>query len=191
LEYSPIKHVNFLKVFTYLSLFLFLAAISSFSTPLLGEEVRIDIQKVSSSPKIDGYIEESFWGKITPHKDFVQFDPYNGKPISEETTAYIAYDEDNLYIAIKCIDSRPEKIKGDLTPREKGDADANDNVGFLIDTYYDKRNYYWFKVNPRGVQYDGPGDYVWKSGAAVNEDPFSRRRFETMGYKLLKIYLST
>lgn len=173
MEQTPIKHVNFLKVFTYLSLFLFLVAISSFSTPLLGEEVRIDIQKVSSSPKIDGYIEESFWGNITPHKDFVQFDPYNGKPISEETTAYIAYDEDNLYIAIKCIDSQPEKIKGDLTPREKGDADANDNVGFLIDTYYDKRNYYWFKVNPRGVQYDGPGDYVWKSGAAVNEDGWS------------------
>lgn len=173
MEYSPKKNVAFLKAFIYLSLFLFLVALTSFSTPLLGEEVRIDIQKVSSSPKIDGYIEASFWGNITPFKDFIQFDPYNGKPTSEETTAYIAYDEDSLYIAIKCIDSQPEKIKGDLTPREKGSPDANDNVGFIIDTYYDKRNFYWFKVNPRGVQYDGPGDYIWKSGTAINEDGWS------------------
>ena len=173
MEYSLIKRVTFLKVFAYLFLFLFLVALTSSGTPLLGEEIRIDIQKVSSSPKIDGYIEESFWGNLTPLKGFVQFDPYNGKPASEETTAYIAYDEDSLYIAIKCIDSQPEKIKGDLTPREKGYPDSNDNVGFIIDTYYDKRNYYWFKVNPRGVQYDGPGDYVWKSGTAINEDGWS------------------
>ncbi len=167
------KHLNLLKVLSSFSLFLLLVALSSFSTPLLGDEVRIDIQKVSSSPKIDGYIEESFWGNLTPLKDFVQFDPYNGKPPSEETIVYIAYDKDNLYLAIKCIDSQPKKIKGDLTPREKGYIDANDNVGFIIDTYYDKRNSYWFKVNPKGVQYDGPGDYVWKSGAATNEDGWS------------------
>ncbi len=155
MEYSPIKHVTLLKAFIYLSLFLFLVALTSFCTPLLGEEVRIDIQKVSSSPKIDGYIEESFWGNLTPFKDFIQFDPYNGKPPSEETTAYIAYDEDNLYMAIKCIDSQPEKIKGDLTPREKGSPDANDNVGFIIDTYYDKRNSYWFKINPRAARMFG------------------------------------
>ncbi len=90
MEYSLIKRVTFLKVFAYLSLFLFLVALTSSGTPLLGEEIRIDIQKVSSSPKIDGYIEESFWGNLTPLKGFVQFDPYNGKPASEETTAYIA-----------------------------------------------------------------------------------------------------
>lgn len=173
MEYSPKKNVAFLKAFIYLSLFFFLVALTSFSTPLLGEEVRIDIQKVSSSPKIDGYIEESFWGSLTPLKDFVQFDPYNGKPPSEETIAYIAYDEDNLYIAFNCLDSQPGKIKGDLTPREKYVVDTNDDVWIILDTYYDKRNNYGFAVNSKGVQLDWPGDYVWESGAKVNEDGWS------------------
>lgn len=172
-EYSPKKNVAFLKAFINRSLFLFLVAFTSFSTPLLGEEVRIDIQKVSSSPKIDGYIEESFWGSLTPLKDFVQFDPYNGKPPSEETIAYIAYDEDNLYFAFNCLDSQPGKIKGDLTPRGEFTLNTNDDVRIILDTYYDKRNEYVFIVNSKGVQWDSPGDYVWKSGVMVNEDGWS------------------
>ena len=173
MEYSTKKNVAFLKALIYLSSFLFLVALTSSSTPLLGEEVRIDIQKVSSSPKIDGYIEESFWGNLTPHKDFVQFDPYNGKPPSEETIAYIAYDEDNLYFAFNCLDSQPGKIKGDLTPRERFVLNTNDDVRIILDTYYDKRNAYVFIVNSKGVQWDSPGDYVWESGAMVNEDGWS------------------
>jgi len=172
-EYSSIKHVNLLKAFACLSSFLILIALISFGTPLLGEEVRIDIQKVSSSPKIDGYIEESFWGNLTPHKDFVQFDPYNGKPPSEVTIAYIANDEDNLYFAFNCLDSQPGKIKGDLTPRGKFALNTNDDVRIILDTYYDKRNEYVFIVNSKGVQWDSPGDYVWKSGVMVNEDGWS------------------
>jgi hypothetical protein len=140
---------------------------------------------VSSSPKIDGFIEESFWGEITPLKDFVQYDPYNGKPPSEETFVYLAYDEDNLYIAFNCLDSQAEKIKGDLTPREK--FHANDYVSVIIDTFFDKRNSYSLDLNPKGVQKDRPGDYVWKSAAVINDDgwsaelviPFKSIRFPT------------
>jgi hypothetical protein len=172
-EQTPIKHGNLLKVLASFSSFLILVALSSFSTPLLGEEVRIDIQKVSSSPKIDGYIEESFWGNLTPLKDFVQFDPYNGKACSEETMVYLAYDEDNLYFAFNCLDSQPGKIKGDLTPRGKFGLNSNDDVRIILDTYYDKRNEYVFIVNSKGVQWDSPGDYVWKSGATVNDGGWS------------------
>lgn len=147
--------------------------VTSLFSPVFGEEVRIDIQKVDTSPKIDGFLEESFWGNITPHKGFVQYDPYNGKPPSEETIVYLAYDEDNLYIACNCLDSQPEKIKGDLTPREKYSQGSNDFIRVLIDTYYDKRNSYRFDVNSKGVQSDGPGDYVWNSGAVINEDGWS------------------
>ncbi len=181
------QHIHILTRFLNFYFLCLIVLFISSGTFVLGNDVQIKIQKVSSSPKIDGYIEESFWGNLTPLRDFVQFDPYNGKPPSEETVAYLAYDEDNLYFAFNCLDSQPRKIKGDLTPREKGDPDDNDNVGLLLDTYYDKRNEYWFKVNPKGVQYDGPGDYVWKSGVVVNEDgwsaefkiPFKSIRFPT------------
>jgi hypothetical protein len=151
----------------------------------VADSVQINIQKVSSSPKIDGFLEESFWGNLTPLKDFVQYDPYNGKPPSEETFVYLAYDEDNLYIAFNCLDSQAKKIKGDLTPREK--FRANDYVSVIIDTFFDKRNYYSLDLNPRGIQKDQPGDYVWKSAAVINDDgwsaeleiPFKSIRFPT------------
>ena len=173
MEYSPKKHIASSHFFNYLSSFIFLAALASFWTPLLGKEVRIEIQKVSSSPKIDGYLEDSFWGSIRALKGFVQFEPYNGKPVSEETRAYIAYNEDNLFIAFNCLDSQSQKIKGDLTPREKFLLETNDDVQVILDTYYDKRNEYVFIVNSKGVQWDSPGDYVWESGAMLKEDGWS------------------
>ncbi len=160
-------------------------SIISIHIPLRADEVQIKIQKASSSPKIDGYLEESFWGNIQPLQDFVQFDPYNGKPPSEKTIVYIAYDENSLYVAFNCLDSEADKIKGDLTPREQ--FWANDYVCVLIDTYYDKRNAYCLFINPRGVQKDQPGDYLWKSGTKIKADgwtaefqiPFKSIRFPT------------
>jgi hypothetical protein len=194
MKYSPRGGTSFIGLFPLVTTFFFLTAFISFNTLVFGEEVRIDIQKVDTSPKIDGYLEESFWGNITPLKGFIQYEPYNGKPASEETIVYIAYDEDNLYIAFNCLDSQPEKIKGDLTPRERYSQFSNDFVRVLIDTYYDKRNSYRFDVNPKGVQNDGPGDYIWKSGAAINEDgwstelkiPFKSIRFPTGSSKPIR-----
>jgi hypothetical protein len=171
------------------ALFLFFS--DSLSSSLYGEEVQIKIQKVSSSPKIDGFLEKSFWREVKPCGDFVQYDPFNGNPPSEKTIVYIAYDEDNLYIGFNCLDSQPKKIIGDLTPREAFVSSANDYVAVYIDTYFDKRNFYSFVLNPRGVQIDRPGNYLWQSGAAVNEDgwsaelriPFKSIRFPATGDK--------
>jgi opacity protein-like surface antigen len=181
------KHIHILTGFLNFNFLCFIVLFISSGILVLGNDLQIRIQKVSSSPKIDGFIEESFWGEITPLKDFVQFDPYNGKPPSEETFIYLAYDEDNLYVAFNCLDSQPGKIKGDLTPREKYGVNTNDDVRVILDTYYDKRNEYDFHVNSKGVQFDLPGDYVWESGAKVNEDgwsaelkiPFKSIRFPT------------
>jgi hypothetical protein len=159
--------------------------------PLSADNQKITILKVSSSPKIDGEIESSFWGQITPLKGFTQYDPYNGEPASEDTHVYLAYDENNLYIAFNCLDSEPDKIKGDLTPREGYWPNGNDCVDVILDTFFDKRNRYDFFVNPKGVQRDTPGDYVWDSAASINEDgwsaeikiPFKSIRFPTEGDK--------
>lgn len=168
---------------------MFLVLIISVNNPLIGNNVQINIQKTSSFPKIDGFLEESFWGSITPLKDFVQYDPYNGKPPSEKTFVYLTYDKDNLYIAFNCLDSQSEKIKADLTPRER--FRFNDYVSVIIDTFFDKRNYYSFVLNPKGVQKDRPGDYVWKSATVIKEDgwsaefqiPFKSIRFPTGSHK--------
>lgn len=174
------KGLLVLILFECLSFFVF------FPRQLLSDErLQIQIQRVSIFPKIDGYLEKSFWGDITPLEGFVQYDPYNGELPSEKTSVYIAYDENNLYIAFNCLDSQPAGIKADLTPREK--FSANDSVSVIIDTFFDKRNYYLFEINPRGIQKDRPGDYLWESAAVIHKEgwsaeimlPFKSIRFPT------------
>ena len=84
---------------------------------------------------------------------FVQREPDNGMPASQETIVYTAYDSRNLYVVFLAYDSEPELIRANLAPRENiGD---DDSVGVLIDTFNDQRTAYGFGSSPLGVQVDG------------------------------------
>ncbi len=84
---------------------------------------------------------------------FVQREPDNGMPASQDTVVYTAYDSRNLYVVFLAFDSEPELIRANLAPRENiGD---DDSVGVLIDTFNDQRNAYGFGSSPLGVQVDG------------------------------------
>jgi len=55
--------------------------------------------KVSDlSIKLDGKLTEPIWQR-EPIKDFIQQDPKEGAPATEKTEVWIAYDENNLYVA--------------------------------------------------------------------------------------------
>ena len=84
---------------------------------------------------------------------FVQREPDNGRPASNDTTVYIAYDNRNIYAIFLAFDSEPELIRANLSPRENVGDD--DSVGMLIDTFNDQRTAYGFAATPRGVQVDG------------------------------------
>ena len=55
---------------------------------------------------IDGVLSEPVWQ--TPGAGgFTQRDPWDGQPASEETIVWIAFDRDNLYVAVRLADSEP------------------------------------------------------------------------------------
>lgn len=84
---------------------------------------------------------------------FVQREPDNGMPSSQDTTVYTAYDNRNLYVVFLAFDSEPELIRANLAPRENVIDD--DFVAVMIDTFNDQRNAYGFGSTPLGVQVDG------------------------------------
>ena len=84
---------------------------------------------------------------------FVQREPDNGTPASQDTIVYTAYDNRNLYVVFLAHDSEPELIRANLAPRENVIDD--DFVAVLIDTFNDQRNAYGFGSTPLGVQVDG------------------------------------
>ena len=75
-----------------------------------GEEYVLQALRVTTSPKVDGYLEAEIWEPAPAATKFIQKQPAEGEPATEETEVRILYDEKNLYIGVICYDSEPEKI---------------------------------------------------------------------------------
>ncbi len=111
--------------------------------------------------------------------DFRQYQPGDGVPASQPTTAYLSYDDKNLYFAYVCKDD-PKLIRARLAKHDQIMED--DRVILNIDTFRDRRHMYWFDVNPYGVQADGnvtdgleddpSWDTLWHSEGKITEDGY-------------------
>ncbi len=82
---------------------------------------------------------------------FVQRDPHDGEKVSEETAAYLGYDQKNLYVVFVCFDD-PKKVRARMSRRE--DIYDDDQVEVMLDTFHDRRRAYAFQTTPLGVQWD-------------------------------------
>jgi hypothetical protein len=92
---------------------------------------------------------------------FLQRNPRDGEPATEQTEAYLGYDSRNFYVMFVCH-QKQETLRARLSHREEMDAD--DSVELLLDTFNDRRRAYVYTVNPRGVQ----GDGLWTEGKEIN-----------------------
>lgn len=72
---------------------------------------------------------------------------------SEETEMRIAYDSKYLYLGFTFHDKNPELIRASILNRG-GWLHRDDFVWIGLDTYHDRRNAYFFEMNPLGTQDD-------------------------------------
>lgn len=103
------------------------------------------------SPVIDGHFEEPAWQCVPWIGDFIQKSPYEGAAPSQKTMFKIIYDNRNLYIAIRALDTEPDRIVSRMTRRDENDGDWLE-IG--LDTYLDHRTGFMFAVNAAGVKTD-------------------------------------
>jgi hypothetical protein len=151
----------------------------------------IKIPHVSRAPKLEDFLNGSPREAETVITDFRQFDPGDGNPVSQPTTAYLSYDDKNLYVIFVCKDD-PTKIRSRKARRD--DLLSDDRVTLTIDTFHDHRRSYWFDTNLYGIQMDGittdgvddlSFDTLWYSGGRLLADgylvyeaiPFQSLRF--------------
>lgn len=104
-------------------------------------------------PRIDGSLDDPFWESAAVLEGFTQYEPREGSDPTEKTVARVGFDNQNLYIAIRCYDSNPQAVRACLTQRDKVMGD--DEVVVYLDTFNDKKRAFAFLVNPCGVQSDG------------------------------------
>ncbi|NRA95761.1 MAG: carbohydrate binding family 9 domain-containing protein, partial [Planctomycetes bacterium] len=104
--------------------------------------------------------------------------PVEGAPPSERTIVYLMCDAENLYIRFQCFDSQPDEIRSTLRTRDVR-TDPDDNVEFILDTFHDKRNAYFFQVSAGGAKGDGligpnfftkDWDGIWDVSVAINDE---------------------
>jgi hypothetical protein len=132
---------------------------------------------VESAPVINGDLTDEAWNNGDWGGDFMQFQPYEGKPPSQQTEFKVAFDDMNLYIGIKALDSAPDSITNRMSRRDNGDGDM---VYVIIDSYHDLRTGFCYGVSSAGVRFDmifsengqnedPTWDPIWQAKAAVHD----------------------
>lgn len=102
---------------------------------------------------LDGRLDEGVWMRAVPATNFMQQDPRNGQPATEQTEVRIVYDADKLYMGVTLFDSEPDKLIYYQMGRD-GNLPADDKLQWAIDTFLDGRTAYWWEMNPLGSMAD-------------------------------------
>lgn len=126
----------------------------------------IAVTAAASAIVIDGVLDEPAWGSATAIPLTYEWQPGDNTPAAAETVSYMTFDAEFLYVAFRASDPDPGAIRAHFADRDVPFLD--DTVGFMIDTFNDRRRAYQFRINPRGVQMDainsdvdGNEDWSW------------------------------
>lgn len=103
---------------------------------------------------IDGVLDEAIWKQAVPAASFLQRDPDNGAPATEQTEVRIVFDEDRLVMGVICYDSEPTRLLGNQMQRDQPFS-GDDRFMWTLDPYLDGRSGYFFEINPSGAMGDG------------------------------------
>lgn len=174
-----------------------LIIIFSLCMPLKGQEKQpqkvVKVLKTEKPVKIDGVLDEPVW-KINGYSGFTQSQPEDGKPATEKTKVWVAYDQEAIYVAAKMYDKNPDKLISLLGRRD--DFTESEWFVFYLDPYYDRRSGFQFAVNPSGsicdwslyndqfrdISWDG----IWECATKIDRQgwtveikiPFDQLRFK-------------
>jgi len=122
-------------------------------------------EEESESFRLDGLLSEPFWADAPAIRRLTQQEPEEGEEASEATHVMVLFDEENLYVGIRALDSEPDRIVSRILQRDRvmvaGGFDqrpafaGDDAVAILLDPFDDNRNAYVFATNANGAEFDG------------------------------------
>jgi hypothetical protein len=117
--------------------------------------------RTETKPKIDGILDDECWQKTgTWDGEFIQQQPHQAAPPSQDTEIKILYDDKYLYFAIICHDNEPDKMSPILGRRDENNGDM---AGIALDSYNDKQTAFEFNLTAAGQKIDlmHMGEYGW------------------------------
>ena len=110
--------------------------------------------RIDKPLKIDGRLDEEVYGVVPPAGDFIMQEPREGERATEQTDAWIFFDNDTLYVAARCWDDHPERWVVTELRRDNNNIIQNENLSVALDTFHDRRNGFFFQTTPIGALRD-------------------------------------
>lgn len=157
---------------------------------------KVQAQRTSVSPKIDGILDDAVWNNVPIATDFIELRPVPGRvePKDGRTEVKILYDDHAIYVSARMFD-KPDSVVHEMVSRDNiGNADF---IGIVFDTFLDGVNGNGFFVTAAGVQFDAKysliggedpsWNAVWESSVKLDDKgwtaefkiPYSALRFSS------------
>ncbi|MCA9271431.1 MAG: carbohydrate binding family 9 domain-containing protein [Phycisphaerales bacterium] len=139
---------------------------------------RHTIQRTGVAPIIDGRLSDEVWQNAPVLGDFTQVDPDLGAPATQPTEVRGLFDDEHLYLAIRCHDDEPGRIRATEMKRD-GSTGSDDFVSIAIDPYSSQRSGYLFTLGPAGLRGDAliegnsirtAWDAIWYSAVTIDDE---------------------
>ena len=86
-------------------------------------------------------------------RDLFQQEPQEGQPATLGTECRVIAAPHALLLRFVMVEPAAEIVAREL--RRDADLTADDRIAFVLDTYHDRRNAYFFATNPNGARDDG------------------------------------
>lgn len=111
--------------------------------------------RVSEPLVLDGRLDDDAYRRVRPVSGFIQQEPLEGQPASEKTEAWVFFDDSRLYVGARLYDTTPDRMVANELRRDHFNISRGDSFTVVLDTFYDRRNGFYFETNPLGAIRDG------------------------------------
>ena len=136
--------------------------------------VTIRAVRIDRRIRVDGLLDDLNYGASRFTSGFIQTEPSNGQPASQDTDVWLFFDDTNVYVGLRVWERDLDRM---VATEMRHDAAAsliqNELITVVFDTFYDRRNGYAFYGNPLGgrgegqvaneSQYNGDWNGIWES----------------------------
>ena len=116
--------------------------------------VTVRAVRLEESLRVDGQLDESIYANVATVSNFLQQEPREGEPSTEKTEFWVFFDDDTFYLSVRVWDSDMANVVTRELRRGNSGVSQDDSITLTLDTFYDRRNGYYFQTNSRGTIYD-------------------------------------
>ncbi len=94
--------------------------------------------RVEQGSTIDGNLSDRAWRQSEVGGNFIQHEPVDGVPATEQTEVRVAFTDSTIYFGIAAFDANPDAIIAKEMERDSR-IFQDDSLLLLLDTFHDRR----------------------------------------------------